>query len=222
MAEAQEIPVIDVMVVAPEGFESDVSAARLISDASKIYESNGLLSLRFAGLVRLPPIPELLSGDLGAILSGRTPALQEVRRDVERERLCRRADLVLIWVSASDSPHVAGRGFLFHGRDFGYSIVATSSGKRRVNLPRAVAHEIGHNLGLPRNGRRGNSDVLRWPPRGRKRPAAWPMGAWRTDVLERVAGARAHDRLDGFLLRRAGGSVSQPARELLRLIEATR
>ncbi|MXX61664.1 MAG: hypothetical protein F4112_01390 [Holophagales bacterium] len=147
-AEAQEIPAIDVMVVAPEGFESDVSAARLISDASKIYESNGLLSLRFAGLVRLPPIPEVLSGDLGEILSGRTPALREVRQDVERERLCRRADLVLIWVSTSDSPHVAGRGFLFHGRDFGYSIVATSSGRRRVNLPRAVAHEIGHNLGL--------------------------------------------------------------------------
>lgn len=148
VAEAREIPVIDVMVVAPEGFESEVSAARLISDASKIYEFNGLLSLRFAGLVRLPPVPEVVSGDLGAILSGRTPALREVRLDVERERLCRRADLVLIWVSASDSPHVAGRGFLFHGRDFGYSIVATSSGKRRVNLPRAAAHEIGHNLGL--------------------------------------------------------------------------
>lgn len=148
VTEAREIPVIDVMVVAPEGFESDVSAARLISDASKIYESNGLLSLRFAGLVRLPPIPEVLSGDLGAILSGRTPPLREVRQDVERERLCRRADLVLIWVSTSDSPHVAGRGFLFHGRDYGYSIVATSSGRRRVNLPRAVAHEIGHNLGL--------------------------------------------------------------------------
>jgi len=65
--QAQEIPVIDVMVVAPEGFESDVSAARLISDASKIYESNGLLSLRFAGLVRVHRIPEILSGDLGAM-----------------------------------------------------------------------------------------------------------------------------------------------------------
>ena len=90
LTEAQEIPVIAVMVVAPEGAQSDVSAARVLSDAAKIYESTALLSLRFAGLVRLPPIPELLSGDLGAILSGRTPALREVRQDVERERLCRR------------------------------------------------------------------------------------------------------------------------------------
>ncbi|MCY3931678.1 MAG: M12 family metallo-peptidase [Acidobacteria bacterium] len=147
-ANPEEVPVIDVLVVAPERFESDVSAARLISDASKIYESNGLLSLRFAGLVRVQPIPELLRGDLRAILSGHTPATKELRRDVERERLCRRADLVVIWVSTSDSPHVAGRGFLFHGRDYGYSIVATSSGRRRVNLPKTVAHEIGHNLGL--------------------------------------------------------------------------